>query len=212
MVCRGARGGRPLRVDRRGILKRANADMTGRNPGKDRSGQGGGAQDPFAGGDHSEAAGGGDPQGMHPLADTILAQHRAERRAAVTAARVAGAPRAFELDINASGVGRDVLAKENGPAISEIGEVAKLVAGVGLGNRFRARRQCVAGKDPLCHREQNGRIESQISRQRFVEHCHARITDRLWQCRREKLLRQPGIGIVEPPACIPACPVHVFCS
>ena len=87
------------------------------------------------------------PRRGHRLADDVLAQHRAERGAAIAAAREARLARTFQLDIDAIAAGRDLLAQQDRAAVAEPGEVAELVAGIRLRQRLGALRQGVARED-----------------------------------------------------------------
>jgi pyridinium-3,5-biscarboxylic acid mononucleotide sulfurtransferase len=60
---------------------------------------------PLAGGDHGERPGGGDAEGVHRLADEVLAQHRTDGGLAVAAAGERRAARALEVEVAAAAVG-----------------------------------------------------------------------------------------------------------
>ena len=84
---------------------------------------------------------------VHGLRDQIFPQHRSQPGAAIAAARIGGAPRAFELNITADFIGAEAFAQKQGAAITELGVVvAKLMAGVNLCKRLCALRCFVAGK------------------------------------------------------------------
>ena len=130
----------------RRVLKRAYADVAGRNTGQDRAGQRHRPQHLLASGGDGEAAGGGNPQGVHPFADDVLAEHRAQGRASIAAAGVGGAARTLELDVEAAAVRRELFAHKDCPAVAEVCEIAELVAGICLGDRCGSRRKLIAGK------------------------------------------------------------------
>ena len=132
--------------DGRGILKRTDADMTCRHAHEHRPGEGLLAEDRFAGRGDGEAPRRGDAEGMHRLTDEHLAEHRPQRRPAVSAARVASPPRPLQLEVVAGAVGGEVFAEEDGAAVAEIREMAVLVAGIGLGDRVGSGGEGVAGK------------------------------------------------------------------
>jgi hypothetical protein len=101
----------------------------------------------LAGGRHRQRARGRDAQRVHGLADQHLAQHRAERRLAVAAARERRAARALEGDVAPPALAVDHLAQQQRPAVAQLRrEAAELVAGVGLGDRRRRLGQCVAAE------------------------------------------------------------------
>src|SRR5678816_2712868 len=104
--------------------------MAGRDSREDSAGQRGLAKHRFTGGGDSEAARRGNAQRVYRLADDEFAEHRAERSATVTAPRIRRPPRSFDLNIEALAPWRQLLAKQNGPAVPEHDEVPKLVAGV----------------------------------------------------------------------------------
>jgi hypothetical protein len=81
------------------LFEGANADVTGRDAGKDRTGKRLLAEDRFSGGGHGEAAGGRDAEGVHGLADEVFAQHGAEGGPAIPAARIRSGAGAFQLDV-----------------------------------------------------------------------------------------------------------------
>ena len=97
----------------------------------------------LAGGDRRERARGRNAQRRHRLADDVFAQHRAQRRAAVAAARERRGARALELDVAPHARAIDHLAQQDGAAIAELRhEVAELVAGIGERDRLGTDRRC----------------------------------------------------------------------
>ncbi len=82
---------------------------------------------------------------MHGFGDQVFAKHRGETGATVSAATVGSLTGAFELDVEAFAGRCQVFAEEDGATVAEGCEVSKLVAGVGLGDRFGAFGQPVAG-------------------------------------------------------------------
>jgi hypothetical protein len=85
----------------------------------------------------------------HGLADEVLAEHRAQRGAAVAAAAGEGrASGALELDVAPRPVPPHHLAEQDGAPVAEPRhEVAELVPGVGERHRLRAPGHAVAGQD-----------------------------------------------------------------
>ena len=74
---------------------------------------------------------------MHGLADDVLAQNRAECGPAIAVAGERGGAGALELDVPAHAIQTDDFAKKKGAAVTQLGhEVAKLVPGIGHGQRF----------------------------------------------------------------------------
>jgi hypothetical protein len=107
---------------------------------------------------------------VHRLTDDVFAEHRPERGAAVAATREACLTGAFQLYVEAHARRRHLLAKQNRAAVAERGEVAELVAGVGLRNRSGAGGQHIAGEDRGSRRTiERRRIESHHGGERPVE-------------------------------------------
>ena len=88
-------------------LEGADADMARGDAGQDGARQGFLAQHLLAGGDGGERPRRRHAERRHRLADDVLAQHRAERRPAVAAAREGRRARALELDVAALAVAVD---------------------------------------------------------------------------------------------------------
>ena len=107
-----------------------------------------------------------DAEGVHRLADDVLAQHRAEGGAAVAAAREPRPSRPFQLDVEALAGRGDLLAEQDGAAVAEHREVAELVAGVGLGDGPGAVGQGVAGENGRARRPVQGfGVEAEVGRE-----------------------------------------------
>ena len=187
--------------DGRRILKRADADMTCRHAHEHRAGEGLLAEDRFAGGGDGEAPRRGDAEGMHRLTDEHLAEHRPQRRSAVTAARVAGAPRPLQLEVVAGAVGGEVFAEEDGAAVAEVREMAVLVAGIGLGDRVGSGGEGVAGKHGGAVGLGQARgVEAERRGERGIEIGQAGAPHRHRSGAGEQPRREPRVGVVEAPA------------
>ena len=140
----------PVEIAARGeILERADADMARRHAGQDRTGERPRlAQDPLAGLDGGERAGGRDPERMHRLGDHVFAQHRAEPRPPVAHPAVGGRSRALELDVAPPARAVHHLAQQERAPVAQLRrEAAELMAGIDLRQRRRAVGRLVAGKD-----------------------------------------------------------------
>jgi len=105
-----------------------------------------------------------------PSAAIVFAQHRAERGAAIAAARKRRRARALELDVAADTVGVDHLAEQDGAAVTKLGnEVAELVPGIGHRDRVGAVRNPLAGQNlDTLRASKQFRIEAEMERQRPV--------------------------------------------
>ena len=156
----------------------------------------------LAGGDHGQAARRGDAQRVHGLADHQLAQHRAERRAAVAAAGIRRRSRAFELHVHAAAVRGDLLAEQDGAAVAEAGEVAELMAGVGLRQRLRAVGQGVAGEDGGAGRRESSAATSSPSAvaSTVLKTTNCGSSTGVGADPRVEQRRQIGVGVLEAPA------------
>ena len=130
------------------ILERPDANVTCRNAGEHRAEERSFlAHDLFARGHRGECPGRGNPKRGHGFADDVLAEHRAERRFAIAAAREVRAPGALQLQVVPCAVGVDDLAEQDGAAVAELGrESTELVASVGLCNRLGALGNRIARK------------------------------------------------------------------
>ena len=72
--------------------------------------------------DRGKRARGGDAQRVHRLADQVFAQHRAERRLAVAAAREGRGPGPLQRDVAALPVAVDHLAQQQRAAVAKLRE------------------------------------------------------------------------------------------
>ena len=185
----------------RHVLERPDPDVAGGHAGQDRPPPDRLPVDRLAGGDDREAPRGGDAEGGHGLADDVLAEHRPEGGQPVAAAREPRPPRPLELDVDEPAGRRPVLAQQDGAAVAEHGEVAELVPGVRLGDRPGAGRQVLAGEQGRGGlRRQRAEVEAEFVRQPVVQDRHPRLPHRGRRGRGEEGVRQPRVGVVEPPA------------
>ena len=157
--------------------------------------------DRLAGGDDREAPRGGDAEGGHGLADDVLAEHRPEGGQPVAAAREPRPPRPLQLDVDEPAGRRAVLAQQDGAAVAEHREAAELVPGVRLGDRPGAGRQVLAREQGRGgFRRHRAEVEAEFVRQPVVQDRHPRRPHRGRLGRGEEDVRQPRVGVVEPPA------------
>ena len=108
---------------------------------------------------------------MHRLTDQVLAQHRADRGLAVTAARERRATRALQVQVATASVDVEHLTQQERPPVAEAGRIAaELVAGVGLRHRRRSVGRRVADEErhPVGCSQRIG-IHTQLGRQLLVE-------------------------------------------
>lgn len=84
---------------------------------------------------------------MHGLADEILAEHRTESSTTVAPAGVGRGARSLELDVEPRAGRGESLSEQDGPPVTESGQVAELVTGVRLRDGLGARWKCVAGEE-----------------------------------------------------------------
>ena len=180
-------------------LESADADVACGNARQHRAGQHGLAHHRLAGGDRRERARGWNAERRHRLADDVFAQHRAQRRAAVTTARERRRARALELDVAPLARAIDHLAQEDGATIAELRhEVAELVAGIGECDRLRADGNAVAGQDFYClRRREHLGIEAELPGQRLIDLDQPRGGDRRRIELRIEAFRQPRVAVVE---------------
>ena len=183
-----------------GILKGANPNVAGGHPGENRTGQRPVAAHAFPGRCYRQTAGGGNAEGMHAFADDVLPQHRAEYGPAIATPGIPGSARAFELNVVPQACWRQLLTQQDRPPVTEVCEVAKLMARIRLGDRIGPGGQFVAHKDRRPRFPENAGIETKIG-------CHCVIEQRQpsvphWQrfFPREKWLRQLTVAVVKPPA------------
>ena len=120
---------------------------------------------------------------------------------AVAAAREPRPPRPLQLDVDEPAGRRPVLAQQDGAAVAEHREAAELVPGVRLGDRSGTGRQVLAreqGRGGL--RRHRAEVEAEFVRQPVVQDRHPRLPHRGRLGRGEEDVRQPRVGVVEPPA------------
>ena len=120
----------------RSPLKRAHADVAGRNPRQHGAGQRLLAVDGVACCHHGQTASGCNSQGVHRLADDVFPQHRPEGSASVAATRKRCCPGPFELNVKPLAAGGDLLAEQDGSSIAKRCEMTILMPRVGLRNRL----------------------------------------------------------------------------
>ena len=180
-------------------LEGADADVARRHAGEHGTGQHGLALNALAGGHRGQRAGGRDAQGKHRLADDVFPQHGAERGAAVAPARERRWSRSLELDVAAHAVLVDHLAKQDGPAIAELGhEMAELVAGIGHRDRVGAVGEALSGEDFSPFRAlQHIGIEAEMDGQGPVQLDQPGGGDGGRGHAGEKVRRQRRIGVLE---------------
>ena len=161
---------------RRGVLEAAHPQVAARHPGQHRPGQQVVALHRTAGRDHGQRARRRDPEGVHGLADDVLAQHRADGGQTVPAAGERGPAGALEVQVAQASVGADQLAEQQRPAVAEAGGVAaELVAGVGLRHGVASAGSTVPVSSPTpSAAAQPGRVQAELERERLVEHDAAR--------------------------------------
>ena len=127
-----------------------------------------------------------------------LLNHRLQ---AGTAAGEAGGAGAFELDVPAAAVGVDLFTEENGAAVAEDGEVAELVAGVGLGERAGSGREGIAGEDGGSFRGvEEGGVEPEGSGEGVVEDGDGGAADGFRVRGFVEDAGEVGVGVFEVPA------------
>jgi len=154
-----------------GVLEAADPQMAAGDPGEHGAGQQGLAPDRAAGRHDGERARRGDAEGVHGLADDVLAQHRTDSGQAVTAARERRPPRALEVQVPDPPGAVGDLPEQQGAAVTKSRhEATELVTGV------RLRDGAGAGSKGVSHEQaqpfggaQLSRVQAQLPRQRFVE-------------------------------------------
>jgi len=136
---------------------------------------------------------------VHRFRYDIFPQHRPQGRPSVAPARKRRFSRPFQLDIAAHALAVDYLAQQDRAAVTQLRyEIAELVAGIGHGDRRRAFRQAVAGKDgDQLLIAQPGKIEVELLGERGVEAYQPGCRNRSRLYRLEKTLGKPRITIVE---------------
>ena len=161
-----------VEIPRRGDeLEAAHPQVAARDPGEHGAGQDRLATNRPAGRDDGEGSGRGDAQGVHRLADDVLAQHRPDRGQPVAAAREGGPARALEVEVAQASVGRGQLAEQERAAVTEPrGEPAELVAGVRLGDGSGAGGDEVADQQSgAVGAAQGVGVEAEIGGERVVQ-------------------------------------------
>ena len=121
--------------------------------------------------DDGQRAGGRDAEGVHRLADDVLAQHRPDRGQPVAAARERRAARALEVQVAQPPVGVGELAEQQRAAVAEPrDEAAELVPGVGLRDRGGAAGHPAPTSSAEPSRAaQPVRVEAELGGERLVE-------------------------------------------
>ena len=134
------------------------------DPGEDGAGERALAQHLLAGRDGGQGPRRRDAGRVHELGDEVLPQDRSHDRAAVTAPGEGSASGPLERDVAAPAVGVDDLPEQVSATVAEHrGEVAELVAGVGLGDRFGPLGDVVAREDRDPVRGAQGvRVEAEL--------------------------------------------------
>ena len=204
---RDERAQRRLVPSRRHPLKRPHADVARRHPRQH------GARprsvlppDLLARRYDCETARRWNPHRVHRLANHILAQHRAERRAPVTTPRIRGRPRPLELHIPALTPRRDLLTQQNRPPIAQRREVPVLVSRISLRERRRTRRQHVPRKNlrrrptRALRTRPRRRVQPQLLRQFPIPHRHPRRAHRRRPHRHVQQTGQLRIRMLQAPA------------
>ena len=203
---RDERAQRRLVPSRRHPLKRPHADVARRHPRQHRPRPRSVLPPDLLARRHDrETARRRNPHRVHRLANQILAQHRAERRAPVTAPRIRRRPRPFELHIPALTPRRDLLTQQNRPPIPERREVSVLVSRISLRERHRTRRQHVPRKNlrrptRALRTRPRRRCQPQLLRQFCVQHHNPRRPHRRRAHRHMQQSRQLRIRMLQAPA------------
>ncbi len=188
---------------RREELERADANMARRDAHEDGARQCGFADDLVTRRHGREPARRRDAERIHGFADQIFAQDRAERGAAVAAAREGRRAGAFELDVAAQAALVHDFAEQDRPPIAQSrDELAELMARIGRGDGIGAIGNALAGQhlDAVLRRER-GRIEPKMQGKRVIELDERRRGDGAGQNPCVKNIGQPRIGIVEGDGC-----------
>ena len=136
---------------------------------------------------------------VHPLADQRLAQHRADRRLAVAAAREGRAARALERDVAPVPGAIDHFAEQDRAPVAELRrEAAELVPRVGLRDRLRAWGNRVAGEERRAFvARQRGDVEAELVGERCIEEQPRRGRHRLGLPGHRKALQFACVRVVE---------------
>lgn len=75
---------------------------------------------------------GGDAEHMHGFADEVFIKHRCKYSSTISKAGICVLTRAFELDVVAFAIRRDLFAKQMGAFITKHSEMPKLMANISL--------------------------------------------------------------------------------
>jgi hypothetical protein len=153
------------------VLEAADAQVAAGHPGEDRPRLHRLAAHRPAGRDHGERARRRDAQGVHRLADHVLAQHRADHRQAVAATGERRAAGPLQVQVAQRAVPAGDLAEQERPPVAEPRvEAAELVAGVGLRHRRRPLGHAGADEHPQAvGAAQLVDVEPEVACQRLVE-------------------------------------------
>jgi len=180
-------------------LEGADADMAGGDAGQHGAGLGAVAAHHVAGRHDGQRTRRRNAQGVHRLADQVLAQGRTECAFAVAIARKRRAAGTFERDVAALAVAVDHLAEQQGPPVAELRrELAELVAGVGLGDWLRSLRNAAPGQRfDAFRRGQRRRVGPQLDGQFFVQADEGRLARRRRLPANVELIEVANIGVVE---------------
>ena len=186
-------------VSRAKVLERADPDMAGGNSGQHRAWQRCLAKDRLSRRHGSERPRRRHTEGRHCFRNDVFAQNGSEPRAAVPHSRIRRSARTLELDVEASPVGRDNLAEQDGAAVAELRRpAAELMAGIDLGQGVGPFGHFVAGQDRDAFRCcQLSRVNSQASCKRHVQGQHCRRGHRRRRHPGIEAVRQPSVRVVE---------------
>jgi len=183
----------------REVLKGADAQVTARDAREHRARQHLLAVDRVAREHRRERAGRRHAERVHRLAEHVLAEHRSDRRAPVTAARERCRPRSLQLNVAARTGTIDELAEQDRAAVAELrNEAAELMTRVGERDRIRVFGQSVAGedRDALGAREGRG-IEPELVRERRVDRERDRRAHRARGRARVEAAGERGVAMLE---------------
>ena len=164
----------------RAYWKRADAQVAARHPRQHGPRQDGLALDPPAGRDDGQRPGGRDAQGVHRLADDVLAQHRTDRGQAVAAAGERRAARSLEVQVAQRPSRRaarraGARGRRRGAASSRRTGARRRPAPPGVapsGTRLPTRNRTPSGL------RSSARVEPELCGQRLVEHEQPGLRDR----------------------------------
>ena len=184
------------------ILERADAQMARGHAREHGAGQCHAAQHVLAGGNRRQRPCGRHAERRHGLADDVLAQHRAEGGAPVTAAREGRAAGAFELDVAPRAIPPHHFAEQDGAPVAQLRhELAELVPGIGERDRRRPLGHNIAGQDfhPFGAGQRRG-VESELFGQGGIHPDQPGCGHRRRVELRIQAFRQAGVAVVEAKA------------